>query len=99
MLGFLAFLICIDAAVSAATGATTEAAASDAMCDEPRSWHIMSDINNKAVTCNNVVYDPTEYRCCGKTLRRLANNTVSVPSSLDVNIGQAGVPRQPSCPR
>jgi len=88
MFKVLALLACV-AAANAATGAN-RAAASDAVCDEPRSWHIMSDINNKAVTCNKVVYDPTEYRCCGKTLRRLASNTVSVPSSLDGNIGQAG---------
>ena len=90
MFKVLALLACV-AAASAQTGADS-AAASDAVCDEPRSWKIISDINNKGVMCNNVVYDPTAYRCCGKTLRRLASNAVSVPSSLDGNIGQASAP-------
>jgi hypothetical protein len=82
----LAVLAACAAVALGATGATDNSGPYDAKCDEPRSWNIIR-ANEKGAKCGSVTYDPTEYRCCGKTLRRLASNTISVPSSQDDNIG------------
>lgn len=85
----VAHCVCFAACVAAAlaTGALTPAA-SGKPCDEARTYNILSAAAGKEPKCGDVVYNPKLYRCCGKELRRLSTNRLSLPLNRDPNFDE-----------